>query len=195
IVKDPNFRDGFRNERFFFGLLGPLVTGDDNFITRWVARLGYKIRITNAASIETTLGQFPKYVKQCLRWRRTTIQTASILSEYTLWLHWPWTTWTTYIPSLFNLALFWDLGLLYALTQTRVFLEARNPGVMVVVLGTWIYFAKLVKLFPYFRRYPMDFFLFFFPIPAYHCFAYFHSLLTLWAYCTFWDCSWSGRNL
>jgi hypothetical protein len=48
---------------------------------------------------------------------------------------------------------------------------------------------------PYFWRYPTDFFLFFFPIPAYPLFAYCHSILKLWAGITFWNHSWTGRNL
>jgi hypothetical protein len=43
------------------------------------------------------------------------------------------------------------------------------------------FLTKLVKLIPYFWRYPTDFFLFFFPIPAYPIFTYRHSILKLWA--------------
>jgi Glycosyltransferase like family 2 len=38
IVQDGNFRKVFTNERFLFGLFGPLNPDDDNFITRWVLR-------------------------------------------------------------------------------------------------------------------------------------------------------------
>jgi hypothetical protein len=201
IVQDDNFRKAFTNERFLFGLFGPLNPDDDNFITRWVLRhpQNYEIKIqyTDNATIETTLGQYPKFLAQCLRWARTTFRSnsCSLITDRTVWRRLPWTVWTTYIPSLFNLALFWDAGMLYALTKTNLYSESRNPMLFLLCFGGWIYLTKLVKLIPYFWRYPTDFFLFFFPIPAYPLFAYCHSILKLWASITFWNHSWTGRNL
>ena len=201
IVQDNNFCKAFTNECFFFGLFGPLNPDDDNFITRWVLRhpQNYEIKIqyTDSATVETTLGQYPKFLAQCLRWLRTTFRSncCSLITDRTVWRRTPWTVWTTYIPSLFNLALFWDAGMLYALTKTNFYSESRNPILLLLCFGGWIYLTKLVKLIPYFWRYPMDFFLFFFPIPAYPLFAYYHSVLKLWAGITFWNHSWTGRNL
>jgi hypothetical protein len=47
IVQDDNFRKAFTNDRFLFGLFGPLNPDDDNFITRWVLCLpqNYEIKI------------------------------------------------------------------------------------------------------------------------------------------------------
>jgi cellulose synthase/poly-beta-1,6-N-acetylglucosamine synthase-like glycosyltransferase len=201
IIQDDNFRKAFTNERFLFGLFGPLNPDDDNFITRWVLRhpQNYEIKIqyTDNATIETTLGQYPKFLAQCLRWARTTFRSnsCSLITDRTVWRRLPWTVWTTYIPSLFNLALFWDTGMLYAFTKTNLYSESRNPILLLLCFGGWIYLTKLVKLIPYFWRYPTDFFLFFFPIPAYPLFAYCHSILKLWAGITFWNHSWTGRNL
>jgi hypothetical protein len=114
IVQDDNFRKAFTNERFLFGLFGPLNPDDDNFIARWVLRhpQNYEIKIqyTDNATIETTLGQYPKFLAQCLRWARTTFRSncCSLITDRTVWRRLPWTVWTTCIPSLFNLALFWD---------------------------------------------------------------------------------------
>lgn len=70
-ILDNNFYKAFTNEYFFFGLFGPLNPDDDNFITRWVLShpQNYKIKIqyTDSATIETTLGQFPKFLAQLLR--------------------------------------------------------------------------------------------------------------------------------
>jgi hypothetical protein len=59
IVQDATFLPEFLNERFFFGLFGPLNPDDDNFIIRWALRMGYRIKIqhTEAATFETTLGE------------------------------------------------------------------------------------------------------------------------------------------
>ena len=201
IVQDNNFRNAFNKESFFFGLFGPLHPDDDNFITRWVLRhpknYDIKIQCTEGTTIETTLGQYPKFLAQCLRWARTTFRSnlCSLITDRTVWRRTPWTVWTTYIPSLFNMALFWDCGMLYVLTQTNVYSESRNPTLLLLCFAGWIYLTKLVKLLPYFLRHPTDFLLFFFPIPAYPLFIYGHSLLKLWAGFTFWDHSWTGRNL
>jgi hypothetical protein len=199
IVQDPRFIVEFTNERFFFGIFGPLNPDDDNFITRWVLRhperYEIKIQCTDDATIETTLGQYPNFLGQCLRWARTTYRSnlCSLVTDRTVWWRWPWTVSTTYIPSLINLALFWDIWIVYTASQTRFYSEQQM--IFLSLLLSWIYFIKLVKLMEYFRRHPTDFFLFFFPFPAYHIFAYFHSLLKLWAALTFWNHSWTGRNL
>ncbi|OBT38936.1 hypothetical protein VE00_10564 [Pseudogymnoascus sp. WSF 3629] len=66
IVQDPKFIKQFINERFFFGLFGPLSPDDDNFITRWVVkhpkRYEVKFQHTEDATIETTLGEYPKFL-------------------------------------------------------------------------------------------------------------------------------------
>jgi cellulose synthase/poly-beta-1,6-N-acetylglucosamine synthase-like glycosyltransferase len=69
VVQESDFISDFVNERFFFGIFGPLNADDDNFITRWVVRKGYDIVIQSGpnATIETMLGEFPKFFSQCLR--------------------------------------------------------------------------------------------------------------------------------
>jgi cellulose synthase/poly-beta-1,6-N-acetylglucosamine synthase-like glycosyltransferase len=69
VVQDPDFLAGFVNEYFLFGLFGPLNADDDNFITRWVVRRGYDIAIQSGphSTIETTLGEYPKFLSQCMR--------------------------------------------------------------------------------------------------------------------------------
>lgn len=95
---------------------------------------------------------------------------------------------------LFNFALVWDTAIVYTFTKTEVCTESPNKATLLGLLIAWIYFAKLVKVIGYFRNQPLDFLLYFFPIPVYHIFAYFHSLLKLWTAITFWDCTWSGRS-
>jgi cellulose synthase/poly-beta-1,6-N-acetylglucosamine synthase-like glycosyltransferase len=162
---------------------------DDNFITRWVLREGYEVKIqySKDSTIETTLGRYPKFLGQCSRWARTTYRSnlCSLFTDRTVWHRWPWTVWTAYIPQLFNLALLWDSGMVYAFTQSGFYSDSEHLTLLLMCLLCWIYFTKSVKLLGYFWNHPLDFFLFFFPIPAYHFFAYFHSLRKLWAALTF----------
>ncbi|SPO07563.1 uncharacterized protein DNG_10258 [Cephalotrichum gorgonifer] len=197
IMKDPEFQDGFKNEmkRFFFWTFGPIAAGDDNYITRWVRRIGKKIVFSRATEIQTTLGVYPKFIFQCLRWKRTTIVNADVLTEPSLWRQAPWTIWVTYIPMLTNGALFWDSFLVYLLWGSKLYSEANSPGLLTFSLMLFIYLAKAVRIVRLFRDHPGDFFLFFLPIPAYLLFIYFHSLISIWAYLTWWDRSWSGRKL
>lgn len=197
IVQDPKFIEQFTNERFFFRKFGPLNPDDDNFITRWVVkhskRYEVKFQDTEDATIETALGEYPKFLGQCLRWARTTYRSnlCSLITDRTIWRRWPQTVLTTYVPSLINLALFWDFGIIYSFVQTRFYTESKKP-IFLLCLIFGIFSTKLVKLVGYFRQHPLDFVLFF---PAYLIFIYFHSLLKLYAFFTFWDHSWTGRNL
>ncbi|KAI1357473.1 HAD-like domain-containing protein [Xylaria arbuscula] len=51
------------------------------------------------------------------------------------------------------------------------------------------------KIMRHFRRHPQDFLYYFFPIPAYHLFAWLHTFIKLYAALTFFNISWAGRNL
>lgn len=69
ILHNEDFRAGFQHESFLFGLLGPLNPDDDNYITRWVLRNGWKVRIqyTPECQIVTPLGDPRKFHGQVLR--------------------------------------------------------------------------------------------------------------------------------
>lgn len=224
IFHAQDFLDRFLNERFLFGLLPPnsktalarfvanhvfgvepteaenargLDPDDDNFITRWIVRKGWdvKIQYSEETKIQTTLGVYPKFIQQCLRWSRTTIRSnpCSLLTDRVVWRRWPVTVFTTYIACLFNFALIWDPILLYTLTRTSFYQASDSQGSIILLFIAWIWLTKLVKPFNYFVNHPQDLFLFFFPIPAAPLFSYFHSFLKAWSVMTFWDGTWSGR--
>lgn len=94
ILQDPEFLEGFTNEKFFFGLFGPLNPDDDNKITRFEVLKGWKIKIQYGpdAVIETTLGTYPKFLSQCLRWVRTTWRSnsCSLFTDRIVWFRQPW---------------------------------------------------------------------------------------------------------
>lgn len=190
ILNDPAFLAGFTNERFFFGKFGPLNADDDNFITRWEVSKGWKIRVQNCpdATIETTLGTWPKFGDQCLRWVRTTWRSnsASLFTDRTVWRSQPWCVYAVYLSSFFNFALFTDASLLILLGQSSY----ASP-LTFLLLVLWIIASKAVKIIPHFLRNPRDLFWF----PGQIAFGYIHSLYKLYAGLNFYNCVWSGRNL
>jgi cellulose synthase/poly-beta-1,6-N-acetylglucosamine synthase-like glycosyltransferase len=196
ILGHPEFVPGFVNERFFLGLFGPLNADDDNYNTRFAVRHGWKIKIqyTEDAVMETDLGVekplVTKFLAQCRRWSRTTWRSnlCSLITDRSVWASQPYCVYAVYLTSLTNFAAIVDPLLVYLLTQSAVY---HNIRYTLPALLVWILFTKTVKVFDYFRRHPRDIPLF----PAHLLFAYFHSLIKLWALLTFWDLTWSGRRL
>ncbi|KAF6234803.1 hypothetical protein HO173_007023 [Letharia columbiana] len=199
ILQPQLFRNGFLNDYILFGLIGPLNADDDNFITRWMVNHGWKLKIqySEDACIETTLGEYPKYLFQCMRWARTTWRSnpLSLLSRRT-WTTQPWSIYAVFLTSFINFALFYDVALL---TTLRIYLtdpassssHPVTPATGLLTLGLWILCSKLVKPWPHFRRHPRDLAY----LPGYILFGYFHSLLKLWALLTFWNVAWGSRPL
>ena len=208
IVKDPVFQDAFTNEHILVGIVpgypdgfGPVAADDDNFLTRWVINRGWDVHFqyTEEATMTTVLGKQggSRFIDQCKRWSRTTMRQnpIALFEDRTIWWKWPVTVWTTYFPWLYNAALFWDPLIVFTLTRTEFFKTSERPGCLVAGLVGFIWLTKLIKTIPWFVKYPQDFLLYFFPIPAYPLFAYGHSILKFWTMFTFWDLSWSGRKL
>lgn len=196
ILQDPDFIHGFLNDYTFFGLVGPLHSDDDNFITRWMVNHGWKIRIqySEGARIETTLGEYPKFLLQCLRWSRTTWRSnsTSLFSDRTVWRTQPWCVYTVHLTSLVNFALFYDSALFLTLWLALDHSEdqALDKKLALTYLGLWIFLSKLVKPFPYFWRRPQDLIY----LLGYLLFGYFHSFIKLYAMFTFWVIVWGSRT-
>jgi cellulose synthase/poly-beta-1,6-N-acetylglucosamine synthase-like glycosyltransferase len=190
ILQDPEFLHHYTNERLFFGMFSLPNADDDNCITRWVVRKGWKLKFQQSrnSTMETTLGAYPKFMSQVLRWNRTTIRSnsASLLTDRTVWTAQPWCVYAVYLTSFVNFALFYDAALVYTLTKTTFF---NTPAL--VVLGTWVALSKLIKLVPHLCRHPADLIY----LPGYYVFAYAHSFIKLYAMLTFWNTHWGGRNL
>ncbi|RMZ70398.1 capsule polysaccharide synthase Cps1 [Pyrenophora seminiperda CCB06] len=231
IVQDPDFQTKFLNERAFrtvdyfrshqakwwymqsiaylFTLQGtaPLMSDDDNFITRWViAHTKYTIRIQYSpeATMTTVLGGLKastpsstlwdditphKFPSQCVRWARTTFRQnpIALLDDQTIWWLTPLSVWTVYFPWMYNFALFWD-GL--AVTTYTFTSWYNDYGLWPLLLLIWS--SKLVKTLPWFWEHPTD--LVFFVVPVYHVLVYCHSLLKGYALWTVMDTAWSGRK-
>jgi hypothetical protein len=71
ILQNSEFSEEYLGEKWRGHCLNP---DDDNFVTRWVWRRGYKIQIQSAEEVvvHTTLANtFSKYLSQCIRWERS----------------------------------------------------------------------------------------------------------------------------
>lgn len=192
IIQDPAFQHHFVNEYCFFGLVGPLHPDDDNCIARWNFRHGWDIAIVTdpAATVETDLGEYPKFIQQCLRWSRTTWRTnsCSLFTDRTVWFTQPFCVYAVHIMSFFNFALFYDSLMVFLLRAAMEGTEHCDAVVWALIV--WIFLSKLVKTAGWWASNPRDLVF----LPAAIAFGYFHSLLKLWTLLTFWDASWSGRK-
>ncbi|KIW11781.1 hypothetical protein PV08_09053 [Exophiala spinifera] len=194
ILQSPEFLRGYLHETFFFGRFGPLNADDDNYITRAVVERGWKVKIQYSADamIETTVGTYPKFLSQCLRWARTTWRSnPASLRSWTVWRTQPWCVYAVYLTSFVNFALFYDAALFWTLSRSELLLARHDGNASYVMLGAWIFMTKMVKLVSYFRRHPRDLVY----LPGCVAFAYFHSMIKLYALCTFWVTAWGSRDL
>jgi hypothetical protein len=113
-----------------------------------------------------------------------------VFTDRTAW-RFPYGLYAIYLHSFVQFSLFADATMLFTLTQTNWYKDAWSPPFVLVVFILLVVVGKIAKLVPYLKRNPSHIKFF----PFYILFAYFHSFLRLWALLTFWDCSWSGRNL
>ncbi|QDS74940.1 hypothetical protein FKW77_004497 [Venturia effusa] len=190
VIQDPKFLQGFQNEYCLFGLVGPINPDDDNFVSRWNVTNGRKVAFQNCedAIIETTLGEYPKFLQQCLRWVRTTWRSnpCSLFTDRTIWTVQPWCTYAVHITSLFNFALLIDTLLVWLLYSSG-WASVTNS----TLLALWIVASKIAKIVPHFKKHPGDLIFF----PGQIVFGYFHSFIKLWALFTFWNVGWGSRDL
>ncbi|KAI1340906.1 nucleotide-diphospho-sugar transferase [Xylariaceae sp. FL0016] len=192
ILKDPRFLKRYLDEHFLFGRFGPMNVDDNNFLTRWVVRNGWNIKVqyTPDSEIETVVGEYPRFLQQLQRWTRTTWRSnsASLFTDRTVWLRQPWCVYAVYLTSLVNFALFYDASLLLTLYYTTTF---GHSGYALALMAMFSLGSKTIKLITHFVRHPRDVFFF----PLYVGFTYYHTFVKLYALCTFYDHRWTGRNL
>ena len=88
IIKSNEFLVPFLNETWM-GVFPLGTADDDNFITRFMVNKGWKIRIQccKEAEIQTLFSDDWSFLKQCVRWFRTTWRSnmTSMLVEQTVW--------------------------------------------------------------------------------------------------------------
>ncbi|KAK4129837.1 glycosyltransferase family 2 protein [Parathielavia appendiculata] len=141
ILQHPHFLRGYTNEMFFFGKFGPLNPDDDNYITRFVVRQGWKIKIqyTDDSVLETKVGvEKPlatKFLGQCQRWVRTTWRSnlCSLITDRTVWTTQPYCVYSVYLTSLTNFAAVTDPLLVYLFTHSSAYTSGLRLACLIDV--------------------------------------------------------------
>ncbi|GAM90746.1 hypothetical protein ANO11243_087910 [Dothideomycetidae sp. 11243] len=191
ILQDENFAFHFTNETW---RQCQLNADDDNFMTRWVFRHGWKIKMQydQACEVQTTLENGPTYLKQCLRWVRSNWRSnlTSLFVERHYWRTQPWTTYAVFQTTLTAWAVMDPIlfSLIFLATRDWV---AADRTLALVFAGFWIFgFAKTVKLVGHFGRYPKDLAL----LPISILFGYAHGIIKLIGLCTLYETAWGSRE-
>lgn len=185
----------FIDEKISFcclGSVGPLNVDDDNFITRWMVNRGWRIKIqySEDACITTNLGEYPKFLAQCMRWARTTWRSnPRSLRSLQTWKSQPWCIYSVYLTSMINFALLWDPALIILLCLVPDLPISKKSGIP--SLCALIFCSKFLKTWPHFRRHPRDL-AYIIPIIL---FSYYHSAIKFRALLTVRDTNWGSRPL
>jgi hypothetical protein len=189
IIQEPHFQNSFRNE--FWGAKGPMNVDDDNFITRYMVKHGFKIVFhnTQSALMSTTLGEsggWTKFRGQLYRWARTTWRSnyTTLIVDKTAWHSQQWCVYAVYFSAFVNLALVYD-PLLFLTLHKSPYGTKDNMWTLAAILFT----SKLIKPFPHWWRNPHDLKYLLLGIG----FGYFHSLVKLYTLLTVNDISWGTR--
>ncbi|KAI5246920.1 hypothetical protein E4T47_02360 [Aureobasidium subglaciale] len=191
LLQDEDFTWGFTNEtwRNF-----QLNADDDNFITRWMYKHGWKISMQyhKACEVQTTLEDGPKYLKQCLRWVRSNWRSnlTSMFVERHYWRSTPWTTYAVFQTTLTAWA-FTDLLLFFSVYKATETLPTGDREKTLTAIGIWIFvIAKSIKLYGHWIRYPAD--ILWLPISV--AFGYVHGFIKLAGLMTLSATSWGSRD-
>ncbi|KAL2841672.1 hypothetical protein BJY01DRAFT_249429 [Aspergillus pseudoustus] len=185
ILTNPVFVKAYMWEYLGWGTFGPFPVDEstnDNFITRWTVKEGYKVRIQSShdACIETALPQSLGLLVQSLQTARTSFRNccASITAPIT-WFRHPWSTYAVSASTLLDFSLFYDIALVYTLYESRL---GEAPQAF-FYLSRWMLGTKLIEIIPYFLREPSDILM----APGYLLWSYIQSVLKIYAMLTFWD--------
>jgi cellulose synthase/poly-beta-1,6-N-acetylglucosamine synthase-like glycosyltransferase len=190
ILQNEEFSNAVSSDTFRGRVLN---SDDDKFLTRWIYKHGWKIKIQRAVYLETTVEESSKYIYQCLRWVRARFRgnLAILRSERFIW-SFPWGIYVIYFCQFQQPMLLIDITL-YALLRASLqpFISPDTLFYSSVAFGVWLLSTKVVKMIPHFLRNPLDLIW----LPVLILFAYFHSLLNVYALCTLTETSWGGKIL
>ncbi|OAA46961.1 hypothetical protein NOR_02597 [Metarhizium rileyi] len=191
ILKSHDFLEEFKNEKWRRWILN---ADDDNFVTRWLVRKGWKTWIQYEAEceLETTLENGHKFLYQCSRWARSNWRSnwTSLVTERFVWRQQLWCTYALHIATFTSLAFVMDPLLLASCWWATADWDMQQRkraywAQFIFMFG----FTKVVKLLGLFRRNPSD--VLFLPVSI--VFGYFHGLIKLYALLTLNMTSWGSR--
>ncbi|CAD6439890.1 d8088f7f-995e-4287-b0ce-486d2859fa28 [Sclerotinia trifoliorum] len=193
IVQSIEYRKEFLSETFLGA--GPLNCDDDNFVTRYMIKHGWKTVFHNRpeALVQTTLGTtggWPKFYQQLLRWSRSIWRShlKSLFIDGT-WKFYPWTSYSMFLSGLLNISILYDPLLFFTLSKSDFPTENNHAGAYLL----WILIlSRMIKPWPYYMRNKKEMI---WAVPAELLFGYFHGAIRLLGLLTCRDISWGGRDL
>ncbi|KAF2148334.1 glycosyltransferase family 2 protein [Myriangium duriaei CBS 260.36] len=191
ILQEEDFGFHFTNETW---RTHQLNADDDNFMTRWMFRHGWKIAMqyNKACEVQTTLEDGPTYLKQCLRWVRSNWRSnlTSLFVERHYWSSQPWTTYAVFQTTLTAWAMV-DPILFSLIWRATNDWPSEDRTRVLMAAGFWIFgFAKTVKLLGHFVRYPADLTM----LPISVLFGYVHGVIKLIGLFTLFETAWGSRE-
>lgn len=177
IVKNKAFLQAFCSETWKGNTLNP---DDDNFLTRWVIRQGWRIFFQKHPEtlVQTTLEESPKYLQQCLRWSRSNWRSnLRSLTQWVIWWRHPYSTYAVFLTTpLLPPALAMDGLLIWQCHRATKHDYTLHYQSLVLLLG-WMLISKIIKFLDYYRRYPSDIIL----LPVSILFGYAHGIIKIYA--------------
>ncbi|KAF2272858.1 uncharacterized protein EI97DRAFT_384919 [Westerdykella ornata] len=189
---DPKFKQEYLNEYICYGKVGRLAAGDDKFHTRWLTNHGWDVAIQGGPEsiMETELGEWPKFLGQCVRWNRSTYQSnpRALFTEGTSLRRFPYTSYSILIYSFFRFSFLYEVVL-----TALLWMALREAGaqdwlrVAFAALMGWCTLMKFVKIWPHFRKYPKDILYF----PGYILFGWYCTFIKLYAIYTLRETYWA----
>ncbi|KAG9814451.1 glycosyltransferase family 2 protein, partial [Aureobasidium melanogenum] len=155
---------------------------------------GWKIAMQyhKACEVQTTLEDSPKYLKQCLRWVRSNWRSnlTSMFVERHYWRSTPWTTYAVFQTTLTAWA-FTDFLIFFLFYKATEDLPAGTRQRILVAVSVWIFvFAKSIKLYGHWIRYPADLLM----LPCSILFGHVHGFIKLAGLLTLSATSWGSRD-
>jgi cellulose synthase/poly-beta-1,6-N-acetylglucosamine synthase-like glycosyltransferase len=207
ILKNEAFISEFQNGHF---MGKKLDSDDDKFLTRFVTSTPrsrdlsrganvdpsecWEIAIQTAVFLETTVEEDWRYIHQCLRWARARFRgNFTVMRSETYWRSrkYAWGCYIIYFSMFQNPSLFIDIGFAYLLSKILALCSPDTQSLCWILFFVWLLFTKMVRMIPHFCRYPQDMV----HIPMLIAFAYFHSLLNIYALCTLTQTAWGGKDI
>ncbi|KAK7416346.1 hypothetical protein QQX98_005291 [Neonectria punicea] len=189
IIRDSAFLEAFQNEYSFFGRLGPIVDGYENFIVRWLIRNNWKILIQDGEPIEIPPLNPLQFIQQCEYQHRISMHfNAAMLCVPQIWNIKNVFTLFTKISDLLSSSLIFDTCLILAL----IVLVSWNSWawVCLMLVAPAVLANKLVKPDQVVSRHPLDGI----HIPSFVLFEYFQDLLKVKAIFTLYKLQHRGRQ-
>ena len=193
ILKTDEFTTYFTTDSW---LGRKLNSDDDKCLTRYVYSHGWDIALQfdPHSVLETTLEEDSNYIHQCIRWARAHWRgNFTVMTNETYWRSskfW-WGLYVIYIGQFQTPALLVD-----TLQFVLLFRAVQNwcnecQTVAFALLGSWIFFTKVMKMLPHLCRHPEDVVC----LPTLLIFSYLHGFISIYSLFTLHVTAWGSQNL